>query len=184
MKKFYLSDSNLMTLNFVSNNSILFINKHNNKNFLLNLYNLIFIDNYNLNFNKIVTNKRFNLIFYKQRIFNLFVKFIKKLLVDILRGYCLILNVIGLGFTITIWKGDQLRFNIGYNHLIYYRIPLNIMIKSRSRRNIFLFSNSYFILKKVAVEIKNFRKLSIYKLKGIKEKNELYVKKAWKKKGS
>ena len=102
MKKFYLSDSNLMTLNFVSNNSILFINKHNNKNFLLNLYNLIFIDNYNLNFNKIVTNKRFNLIFYKQRIFNLFVKFIKKLLVDILRGYCLILNVIGLGFTITI----------------------------------------------------------------------------------
>ena len=58
------------------------------------------------------------------------------------------------------------------------------MIKSRSRRNIFLFSNSYFILKKVAVEIKNFRKLSIYKLKGIKEKNELYVKKAWKKKGS
>lgn len=40
-----------------------------------------------------------------------------------------------------------------------------------------MFSNSYFYLKKICIEIKNFRKLSIYKLKGIKEKNELYKKK-------
>jgi hypothetical protein len=106
---------------------------------------------------------------------------LKKKLTDNLRGYCLILNLIGLGFTMTIWKKDQIRFNIGYNHLIYYNIPKGILIRSKSRRNLFLFSYSYFFLKRIGTEIKNFRKLSVYKLKGIKEKNELYSKKNWKK---
>jgi ribosomal protein L6P/L9E len=81
----------------------------------------------------------------------------------------------------TIWKKDQIRFNIGYNHLIYYNIPKGILIRSKSRRNLFLFSYSFFFLKRIGTEIKNFRKLSVYKLKGIKEKNELYSKKNWKK---
>jgi ribosomal protein L6P/L9E len=81
----------------------------------------------------------------------------------------------------TIWKENKLRFNIGYNHLIYYNIPEGILIRSKARRNLFLFSNSFFFLKKIGTEIKNFRKLSIYNLKGIKDKNELYIKKNWKK---
>jgi ribosomal protein L6P/L9E len=106
---------------------------------------------------------------------------IKAKIKENLRGYCLILNLIGLGFTMTIWKKNKLRFNIGYNHLIYYNIPKGILIRSKSRRNLYLFSNSFFFLKKIGTEIQNFRRLSIYKLKGIKYKNELYIKKNWKK---
>jgi ribosomal protein L6P/L9E len=106
---------------------------------------------------------------------------LKRRIKDNIRGYCLIFNLIGLGFTMTIWKENKLRFNIGYNHLIYYNIPEGILIRSKARRNLFLFSNSFFFLKKIGTEIKNFRKLSVYKLKGIKDKNELYIKKNWKK---
>jgi large subunit ribosomal protein L6 len=132
--------------------------------------------------------KYFNIIYKKNYFFvrswqDIFILtwFIKSKIKNNLRGYCLILNLIGLGFTMTIWKKKELRFNIGYNHLIYYKIPKGIIIISKSRRNLYLFSNSYFFLKKIGTEIKSFRLLSIYKLKGIKDKNELYIKKNWKK---
>ena len=174
-KKLYLGDSSLIEINNNNNNiSIKNIKSNSIKNLNINILTL---------FNKtnifILNNKV--LIIKKKKYYSLFQRYIKKNLIDLIRGYCLILNIIGLGFTMTIWKENKIRFNIGYNHLIYYNIPKGISIKSRSRRNLFLFSNSYFLLKKVSVEIKHFRKLNSYKLKGIKEKNELYIKKNWKK---
>jgi hypothetical protein len=163
----------------------------------------IVLDRNNINISSFVDNKYYNNhidifginflncfnIIYKKNYF--FIKawqdifiltwFMKHKIKDNLRGYCLIFNLIGLGFTMTIWKKNELRFNIGYNHLIYYNIPKGILIRSKSRRNLFLFSYSFFFLKKIGTEIKNFRNLSIYKLKGIKDKNELYIKKNWKK---
>ena len=91
------------------------------------------------------------------------------------------LELIGLGYSVTVKrKLNLIRFNIGFNHSVYYNIPLNIIIRSK-RKRLYLFSYSFFLLKKVSVDLKNFRKLSVYKLKGIKAKNELYIKKNWKK---
>lgn len=95
------------------------------------------------------------------------------------RGFVCLLEIIGLGFSVTA-KNNILRFNVGFNHSIYYVIPADIIIRSK-RKSLFVFSHSFFSLRKVIVDLKNFRKLSIYKLKGIKEKNDLYIKKNWKK---
>lgn len=92
-----------------------------------------------------------------------------------MRGFICILELIGLGFSVTA-KGEILRFNVGFNHSIYYKIPKEVIVRSK-RKSLFLFSHSFFILRKVLVDLKNFRKLSIYKLKGIKERDELYIKK-------
>lgn len=92
-----------------------------------------------------------------------------------MRGFICILELFGLGFSVTT-KNNILRFNVGFNHSIYYIIPKEVTVRSK-RKALFLFSNSFFILKKVIVDLRNFRKLSIYKLKGIKERDELYIKK-------
>lgn len=103
---------------------------------------------------------------------------LKKSFKNISSGFCTILDVIGLGFSVTTSRLDRriLRLNIGYNHSIFYKIPDDIFIKTK-RRKIYLFGFSYFLLRNVVTNIKNFRFVSIYKLKGIKEKNKLYVKK-------
>ena len=85
------------------------------------------------------------------------------------------MELIGLGFSVTA-KGNLLRFNVGFNHSIYYVVPSSVVVRSK-RKTLFVFSNFFFSLRKVIVDLKNFRKLSPYKLKGIKEKNDLYIKK-------
>lgn len=106
-------------------------------------------------------------------------KKIQDFLISNIRGFICILELVGLGFSVTS-KNDILRFNVGFNHSIYYKIPKEVIVRSK-RKTIFLFSHSFFILRKVIVDLKNFRKLSVYKLKGIKERDELYIKKNWKK---
>lgn len=106
-------------------------------------------------------------------------KNLQKFYISHIRGFVCILELIGLGFSVTA-KNNVLRFNVGFNHSIYYKIPDGIIVRSK-RKSLFIFSNSFFLLRKVVVDLKNFRKLSPYKLKGIKEKNDLYIKKNWKK---
>lgn len=98
---------------------------------------------------------------------------------SLLVGFSVILEIIGLGFSVTV-KAKILRMNIGYNHSIFYIVPMDVIVKSK-RKILYLFSYSFFRLKCITTDIKNFRLLSPYKLKGIKLKNELYSKKNWKK---
>lgn len=106
-----------------------------------------------------------------------FLSILKKSFLSVTRGFCLHLELIGLGYSVTVKRAlSIIRFNIGYNHSVFYVIPKNIIIRSK-RKRLFLFSYSFFLLKRVSIDLKNFRKLSIYKLKGIKDKNELYIKK-------
>ncbi len=168
----------------------IFIKKVNNIEINYNYYNFFL-------FNKILNVKysfslNFNFYFLKKNLINnfyfkyfvdrsKFLNILKKSFLHVTRGFCIHLELIGLGYTVTVKKKKNLiRFNIGYNHSVYYKIPENIIISSK-RRRLYLFSYSFFLIKKVCVDLKNFRKLSVYKLKGIKEKNELYIKKNWKK---
>lgn len=102
-------------------------------------------------------------------------KKIQKFYVSNIRGFVCLLELIGLGFSVTA-KQSILRFNVGFNHSIYYIIPQEVIVRSK-RKSLFVFSHSFFSLRKVVIDLKNFRKLSVYKLKGIKEKDDLYIKK-------
>ena len=170
MQKYFLKNS--------KNISILI-----NKSGYLEMHNSVLSKNFKLyfkNFNLYIYNNHLNsyyIIFNNLLIKSKFLINLRKYFVNICRGYCVKLEVIGLGYSVTSnVKTGLLRLNIGYNHSIFYKIPNGIILRSR-RKEIFLFSYSFFLLKNVSEEIKNFRKLSIYKLKGIKIKNELYIKK-------
>jgi ribosomal protein L6P/L9E len=102
-------------------------------------------------------------------------KKLQKIYVSNTRGFVCLLELIGLGFSVTA-KQNILRFNVGFNHSIYYNVPQDVIVRSK-RKSLFIFSNSFFSLRKVVIDLKNFRKLSVYKLKGIKEKDDLYIKK-------
>ena len=131
-----------------------------------------------------------NQLFYKQNHFYFFSNSnfrrfklnIQKHVKNLLKGFCIIIDIIGLGYYITKTniQDNLIRLSVGHNHCIYYYLPKGIFFRTK-RRQIFLFSFSYFLLKNVSVDILNFRKLSVYKLKGIKLKDALYKKKNWKK---
>lgn len=167
MKYIFLKKSNSLDIKFDSFNFFLFNNlKKINYKFFLD-YDFFFIKKDLLNY------------FYFKNFLerSKFINILKKSFLFVTTGFCLHLELIGLGYSVTVKNNlNLLRFNIGYNHSVYYNIPQNIIIKTK-RKRLFLFSYSFFLLKKVSVDLKNFRKLSVYKLKGIKEKNELYFKK-------
>lgn len=147
-------------------------NKLDNSFFLiqndLDLNNIKYKDNY--------------FYFYTNSNFKKFKININKHIKNLLKGFCLIIDIIGLGYYITktnIQK-NLIRLSVGHNHCIYYYLPKGVFFRTK-RRQIFLFSFSYFLLKNISVDILNFRKLSVYKLKGIKLKDVLYKKKNWKK---
>lgn len=116
--------------------------------------------------------------FFNNSNFKKFKLNIKKHINKLLKGFCLIIDIIGLGYYITKTniKTNLIRLSVGHNHCIYYFLPKGIFFRTK-RRQIFLFSFSYFLLKNVGIDIQNFRRLSVYKLKGIKLKDALYKKK-------
>ena len=152
---------------------------YNNINFFLfnKLLNIQYKFPLNYNFFFIKKNLLNNFYFKNFIERSKFLNILKKSFLSVTRGFCMHLELIGLGYSVTVKKRNNLiRFNIGYNHSVYYNIPLNIIIRSK-RKRLYLFSYSFFLLKKISIDLKNFRKLSVYKLKGIKDKNELYIKK-------
>ena len=162
----------------INENFDLFIIKYWFKNYKIN-YNFL-SNNFNLKYFRMVEYKNKMINEYKSykirsKIKNLYFSKIWILRYQnwlIVNFYC---------FQPLTLKKNKIRFNIGYNHSIFYYFLENIKICSK-RKFLYLFSYSYFDLKKVVVDIKNFRKLNSYKLKGIKIKNELFIKKNWKKK--
>jgi hypothetical protein len=155
--------------NFLFNKK--FLELKTSDKFLAKGVNFLFINN----LNKLECNF---FLCYLKNFFSL-KKELQRFYVSNIRGFVCLLELIGLGFSVTA-KRNILRFNVGFNHSIYYKIPENAIVRSK-RKVLFVFSNSFFSLRKVVIDLKNFRKLSVYKLKGIKEKNELYIKKNWKK---
>lgn len=172
MQYFFLKKvDQILSLNFNLNdiNYLSFVNN------ILNIKFNIFLSHYNFILFKKLNNFYIFFKFFKDK--SKFINNVRKSFLSVLRGFCLHLDLIGLGFSVVIKKSlNILRLNIGYNHSIFYKIPSYVLIKTK-RKRIFLFSYSFFFLKSVFVVIKNFRNLSVYKLKGIKVKNELYVKK-------
>lgn len=160
--KFFLIKSSLVRIAFL---------KHNDYNVLSN--NSKNLTNFSVMLRLQFLYELYGFSFFKLK------RAISRMILGIIRGYCIILDIIGLGFSVTM-SGQLLRMNIGYNHSIFYLVSDLVLIRAK-RKILYCFSFSLFDLKKIIVDIKNFRRLNSYKLKGIKEKNELYIKKNWKK---
>tara|TARA_R110002050_G_scaffold77851_1_gene166080 strand:+ start:15770 stop:16327 length:558 start_codon:yes stop_codon:yes gene_type:complete len=147
----------------------------NSHNLLINDTNYIIISSKFLESKLTFIKTSNSFVFENKKIFNFLIKIIKKKLIEHKLSYCNILELVGLSFTTTI-KQNTLRLNLGYNHSIYYIIPKDIIMHTK-KKSIYIFSNSLQRLNFVIKELINFRKLNVYKLKGIKLKDQLYIKK-------
>jgi ribosomal protein L6P/L9E len=154
---------------FLVKNSLVNIQSDKNMRYIVLSNNNKKITNIPIHLDLMLLYKMYSLSLFKLK------RCIVRMLLGIIRGYCIILDIIGLGFSVTM-SGQLLRMNIGYNHSIFYIVSDLVLIRAK-RKILYCFSYSLFDLKKIIVDITNFRKLNPYKLKGIKEKNELYIKK-------
>lgn len=76
-----------------------------------------------------------------------------------------------------------MRLKVGYSHIVYYKIPNNIFVKINKKRNrLFIFSLDFWLVSKVAFQLRNLRSKHVYKKQGITFFKEKIIIKPGKKK--
>ena len=91
---------------------------------------------------------------------------IKQMLLEVSLFFCKKLNLIGVGFRVSILKKldfDLLYFKLGYSHSIYFKIPKNLKIFCLKANKIFILGNSYLFVTKIAALIRSYKIHEPYK---------------------
>lgn len=83
------------------------------------------------------------------------------------RGFLIYLKLVGIGYRVHIEKNTMF-FKLGYSHDITYNVPLSIRVFLLDPTYICLFGIDKNQLSQVAAKIRNLRKPSAYKGKGIR----------------
>jgi len=87
------------------------------------------------------------------------------------QGYLLHLDIVGIGYKVTINK-QLLYFKLGYSHKIRYELPDNIRAFSTKMNHLCLYSISWSTLKQTVAKIKALKTPEPYKGKGIRYRGE------------
>lgn len=98
------------------------------------------------------------------------VRVIKSIMAETYTIFHLKLKFVGVGyraFYVENFKKTLLLLKLGFSHYIYFKIPKNIKSLCFKFTTLFLFSNSYQNLYRVAGRIRNFKPPEPYKGKGI-----------------
>jgi len=112
------------------------------------------------------------------------VSLLKQTLFDISFTFCKKLNLIGVGFRVSVLKIFEinlLHFKLGYSHQIYFKIPINLKICCLKTNRIFIIGYSYLFVTQIASLIRSYKTPEPYKGKGILYSTEKMVLKEGKK---
>jgi large subunit ribosomal protein L6 len=111
---------------------------------------------------------------------------INNMIVGVTDGFTKTLELVGVGYRVTN-TGNLLEIIIGYSHPIYFYVPDEIKVETKTEKGsnpmIILTSNDKQLLGQVAAKIRAYRKPEPYKGKGIKYSNEIIRRKAGKTSG-
>lgn len=97
---------------------------------------------------------------------------IKNEIIGVSQGYLLHLDIVGIGYKVTINK-QSLYFKLGFSHKIKYELPDNVRAFSTKANHLCLYSISWSILKQTAAKIKALKNPEPYKGKGIRYRGEI-----------
>lgn len=115
-----------------------------------------------------------------------FLNFLLKMIIGVIFGWFFFFNIFGRGFSFRLKKKFNilfLRLKVGYSHIVYYKIPNNIFVKINKKRNrLFIFSLDFWLVSKVAHQLRNLRSKHTYKKQGIVFFKEKIIVKPGKKK--
>lgn len=98
------------------------------------------------------------------------VSLLKQMLLDISFFFCKKLNLVGVGFRVSILKilnSSLLHFKLGYSHYIYFKIPKNLKIFCFRSNKLFITGYSYLFVTQIAALIRSYKAPEPYKGKGI-----------------
>lgn len=111
-----------------------------------------------------------------------YLKILNNMILGVWKGFCVKLNIIGVGYKVFLEK-DHLLFKLGFSNNIIYPIPADIKIKITTQKQItiLIFGNDFQKLNQIAAEIRALKPADPYKGKGIKYFNEIVKKKEGKK---
>lgn len=108
------------------------------------------------------------------------------MITGVTEGFSQTLELVGVGYRVTN-TGNLLEIIIGYSHPIYFFVPNEIKVETKTEKGsnpmIILSSNDKQLLGQVAAKIRAYRKPEPYKGKGIKYSAELLRRKAGKTSG-
>ncbi len=111
---------------------------------------------------------------------------INNMVVGVTDGFTRELELVGVGYRVTN-TGNLLEIIIGYSHPIYFYVPDEIKVETKSEKGsnpkILLSSTDKQLIGQVAAKIRAYRKPEPYKGKGIRYVNELIRRKAGKTSG-
>ena len=125
--------------------------------------------------------KRNLFLFYTLQYFSSFLSFFRNIIRGVSRGYKRSIELIGVGYKG--WTENNILFlNIGFSHIISFKIPLLIKIDILKGKIIIIRSSNLQFLTQTLEKIRLFKKPDIYKGKGIRFKNEKINFKSGKKK--
>lgn len=125
--------------------------------------------------------KQLELLSPSKSFFGLFKKLIENKIKGITRGFLIYLKIIGIGYRASL-QNDNLLLKLGYSHDIIYKIPSSIKLFLVEPTVISLFGIDKNQVTQIATKIRNLRKPSVYKGKGIRLINEKILLKQGKKK--
>lgn len=95
---------------------------------------------------------------------------LKQMLLEISLFFCKKLNLVGVGFRVSILKKldmDLLHFKLGYSHSIYFKIPKDLKVCCLKTNKLFIIGNSYLFVTQIAALIRSYKMPEPYKGKGI-----------------
>lgn len=113
--------------------------------------------------------------------FGLFKSLLQNKLQGVSRGFLVYLRIVGIGYRAHI-ENKTLFMKLGYSHDILYKIPESVRIFLLEPTLLCLFGIDKNQITQVAAKIRQIRKPSVYKGKGIRLLNEKIVLKAGKRK--
>ena len=112
------------------------------------------------------------------------VNFLKQMLLDISLFSCKKLNLIGVGFRVSVLNVldfNLLYFKLGYSHAIYFKVPKGLKVFCLKSNKLFIIGNSYLFVTQIAALIRSYKAPEPYKGKGILYASEKVVLKEGKK---
>ena len=106
----------------------------------------------------------------KQAFHGLYRSLVNNMIVGVSEGYKKSMELVGVGYRVSN-QGNLVEFSLGYTHSIFFQLPKEITVETKSERNqnplITLESCDKQLLGQVCAKIRSFRKPEPYKGKGI-----------------
>ena len=125
--------------------------------------------------------KQLELLSPSKSFFGLFKKIIENKIIGVTRGFLIYLKIVGIGYRASL-NNENLLLKLGYSHDILYKVPPSVKTFLIDPTLICLFGIDKNQITQIAAKIRNLRRPSVYKGKGIRLLNEKVLLKQGKKK--